>query len=557
MPLYFHNSFIWIKGANLTLKKLLLNGILGIMILVGCGIKPPPVPMRISPTIRVGLLDNIDSIKFTTDRNFKIIGPEGKVITSEKHRSTWRAEVVQSIPGRAIYRLSAFTSSDKGAARRKAKELEKYGLKTEIRPIGRPLMVGNRVVATNRLYRVYLMKGFENRTDAQSYRDRIWDVQHTTVVKQKVKSALGMIRLTHLKSGKSVQSMQSLSIQGSPVTLLDIPVGAGFHWEHHENRAYPELIQFELGLDGKLIVINQIPLETYVQGVIPSEMPQGFPLEALKAQAIAARGKALGGWGVIHQADPYDVCATVHCQVYSGLSRRHPNTDRAARETAGQVMWADGKICDSIFGAVCGGHTEDVDKAWGGNPYAYLVGKFDGPGRIKKYGPLTVESNVRRWIENSPSAYCNSVRRRVPEALDYTKKYFRWEDRKTQVEIQQALQKRSIHVGQVLDLIPKERGVSGRIIRLKIVGTEGEAFVNGELNIRRALSETTLWSSCFIVKTVVGMDGIPDAFLFKGAGWGHGVGMCQTGAAVMALSGKSYREILKHYYDGIEIKRLY
>jgi len=220
-------------------------------------------------------------------------------------------------------------------------------------------------------------------------------------------------------------------------------------------------------------------------------------------------------------------------------------------------MWSDGKICDSIFGAVCGGHTEDVDKAWGGNPYSYLVGKYDGPGRIKKYGPLAVESNVKRWIENSPSAYCNSVRRRVPEALNYTKKYFRWEERKIQAEIHQALLKRSINVGEVLDLVPEERGVSGRIIRLKIVGTEGDAYVNGELNIRRALSETTLWSSCFIVKTVAGEDSVPDTFILKGAGWGHGVGMCQTGAAVMAHSGKSYKAILRHYYEGIEIKRLY
>ncbi|NQT26625.1 SpoIID/LytB domain-containing protein [candidate division KSB1 bacterium] len=513
--------------------------------------------MRTSPDIRVGLLDNIDWIEFTADRDFTITGPDGRSITYGKKESKWRAKVVQSIPGRVIYRLSAHTFSDKGLARRKAKEMELAGFKTEIRPVGRPLMVGNRVVTPNRLYRIYLQASFENRSEAETYRDHIWDAQHTTIARQKVKNALGMIQLTNLETGQSVQSMQLLSIQNASVTLMDIPVGEGFHWEHLENREYPEIVQFELGLDGKLVVINRIPLEIYVQGVVPSEMPEGFPVEALKAQAIAARGKALGGWGIIHQADPYDVCATVHCQVYSGLSRRNPKTDHAVKETAGQVMWSDGKICDSIFGAVCGGHTEDVDKAWGGSPYSYLVGAYDGPDALKKYGPLSVEDNAIKWIENSPPAYCNSVRRNVPKALEYTKKYFRWDVELAQNEVQQALLKRSIDVGQVLSLISEERGVSGRIIRLRISGTEGEHYINGELNIRRALSETTLWSSCFTVRTVTGLDTIPDTFILRGAGWGHGVGMCQTGAAIMALSRKSYRHILKHYYEGIEIKRLY
>lgn len=351
--------------------------------------------------------------------------------------------------------------------------------------------------------------------------------------------------------------MHSLAILNASVTLLDIPVGKGFHWEHRENQEYPEIVQFELGLDGKLVVVNCVPIETYVQGVVPSEMPEGFPLEALKAQAIAARGKALGGWGVIHQADPYDVCATVHCQVYSGLSKRNPKTDLAVKATAGLVMWSDGKICDSIFGAVCGGHTEDVDKAWGGSPYSYLVGDYDGPETLKQYGPLTVEDNVRKWIENSPPAYCNSAGINVPEALEYTKKYWRWEVELTQDRVRQALRKQSIDVGPVLNMIPEERGVSGRIIRLRIVGAGGETRINGELNIRRALSETTLWSSCFIVRSISDQEPIPEAFILKGAGWGHGVGMCQTGAAIMALNKKSYRDILRHYYEGIEIKRLY
>ncbi|MBN1664341.1 MAG: SpoIID/LytB domain-containing protein, partial [Deltaproteobacteria bacterium] len=288
-----------------------------------------------------------------------------------------------------------------------------------------------------------------------------------------------------------------------------------------------------------------------VEGVIPSEMPSGFPLEALKAQAVAARGKVLGAWGVIHQTDPYDVCARVHCQVYSGLSKCDPRTTRAARETAGIVMYSDGKMVDAIFCGVCGGHTEDVDLAWGGKAYDYLKGTFDGPNSMKKYGPLHIEENARRWIDDNPEVFCNANQHTVPAALDYTKKYFRWEVRLTPDEIRNALSKRKIEIGDVLDLIPLERGVSGRIIRLKVVGSEGERIIRGELNIRQALSTTTLWSSCFYVRQE------DCQFILKGAGWGHGVGMCQTGAAIMALGGKKFHEILKHYYRSVELKRLY
>lgn len=541
----------------MTARKSILVFCAILLMLSGCAVRPPEFPVRESPLIRVGLLDGAETVDFTASEDFTITDPEGRRLYSGRRGDRWRAEVVQSIPGQAVYRLVACTVQDKGAARGKARDVERAGFRTEIRPVGRSLMAGERVVAANRLYRVYLKEAFETREQAEWFRDRIWDVQHTTVVRLKVKSALGMIRLTHVETGRSIQSMEALGVRGAPVTLLNVPVGRGFHWEHLEDRSYPEAIRFELGLDGQLTVINVIPLETYVQGVVPSEMPEGFPMEALKAQAVAARGKALGGWGVTHQADPYDVCATVHCQVYSGLSRRNSKTDDAATATAGLVMWSDGRICDSIFGAVCGGHTEDVDKAWGGGACSYLVGNFDGPDRLKRYGPLSVEQNAKQWIETSPPAYCNSVLRNVPEAMEYTKKYFRWSVELTQDALRKALSERSIDVGEVLDLIPEERGVSGRIIRLGIVGAEGRTHINGELNIRRALSETTLWSSCFTVSRIMNPDSIPRAFVLKGAGWGHGVGMCQTGAAVMAMSGRSFRDILTHYYRGIEIKRLY
>ena len=287
-------------------------------------------------------------------------------------------------------------------------------------------------------------------------------------------------------------------------------------------------------------------------------MPDGFPLEALKAQAVAARSEVLAKLGRAHSGDPFDVCADVHCQVYSGLSKRAKSTDQAVRETAGLVLWHDDRIASAFYSAVCGGHTEDAGNVWGGRTAPYLHGRLDGPDRADRFGPLTDESNVRRWIDASPQVFCNTMSEQIPKVLDYTKKYVRWEVQTTQGELRQTiLDKTGRDVGDIVELCALERGVSGRIIRLEIKGTEGSLTIGPELAIRKALSASTLWSACFYVKKEELSGGIPGAFVIRGAGWGHGVGMCQTGAAMMALERNTFDAILKHYYRGVAIRRLY
>jgi len=248
----------------------------------------------------------------------------------------------------------------------------------------------------------------------------------------------------------------------------------------------------------------------------------------------------------------------VHCQVYSGMSRLAPAASRAVRRTAGLVLWGEGRILDAVYGASCGGHTDDVEKVWQTGPKAHLQGVRDGSKSLAAYEPLDDESNVRRWILDDPPADCNTTRGHLPRSLEYTAKYFRWENRISQEVLRAQVEKtlgRSI--GIVRELIPVRRGESGRIVKLKIAGSEGEAVVEGELSVRRALSPTALWSSCFIVEMEKDSAGAPAFFTFRGAGWGHGIGMCQTGAAVLALKGKGFKRILKQYYRGVEIRKVY
>ncbi len=527
--------------------------------LVGCAVKQvsKPIPKR-EPLIRVGLLWDTNAIEFSMLNTSQITSYDGTFIARGVKGGRWRAEVKQSEPAQYIYRLQTPPMETGDRARTRAREIEKMGFDAGIKETGKALRVGGRTVNDNRSYRVFLQKIFRNEDDAADYRDSIRNRLQMSIVNEKARNARGIITLKNLGNGQAFESSKPILIRGSSVTLYDVPVGVGFHWESREIRSYPETIVFQLDNNGRLAVVNILSIEAYLQGVIPSEMPSGFPSEALKAQAVAARSEVLSKLGHSHLDDPFDVCADVHCQVYSGLTKRSSSTDDAVRRTRGWVLSLRGKIIHTVYSAVCGGHGEDADKAWGGKAQPYLQGVFDGSIRLRRYGPLTNERKFKTWIDDRPAAYCNTTRDNLPAALNYTKKYFRWEERYTQWELRRLIQeKMDRNVGDILDLVPMERGVSGRIVRLKIRGSRGEFTIDRELNIRRALSANTLWSSCFYIIRQGWKQGIPGEFVLKGAGFGHGVGMCQTGAAMMALAGKRFHQILKHYFQDVKIRRLY
>jgi len=519
--------------------------------------RPPVSKPSLSPVIRAGLMKNISSVEFSADRRFVISNSGNTQALRASAGSRWRVEMVGSTPGKSAFRLMLEALNDRSVARRKAGEYERAGYAVEIKAEGTAPHLRIAGLKNNREYRIYIKQWFETWDDAREYQKAVWSHRDTHIIRAKIAEAKGRMHLTQCSTGKTYAITPPIIVKGADITLYDIPVGVGFHWEHNENRTYPEKIEFTLDLEGRLAVVNEVPLETYLKGVVPSEMAEGFPMEALKAQAVAARCKALANWGIVHASDPYDVCADVHCQVYSGLSKRSGKTDYAVDKTAGIFIMKGNQICDAVFGAMCGGHTEDVENAWGGEMVDYLRGRVDGSPWLKRYGSLQKEDNVRRWIDESPDAFCNTQQGEVPNGLQYTVKYYRWETSINQIELQQSIEKRlDLNLGEIMDLLPMLRGVSGRIIRLKIIGTRGETIIDGELNIRKALSETTLWSSCFYIEKS-GWGHVPDTFILKGAGFGHGVGMCQTGAAVMALKGRKFNHILKHYYKGVRVIKLY
>ncbi len=378
-----------------------------------------------------------------------------------------------------------------------------------------------------------------------------------------------------------------VDIADSHFTLIDVTIGVNFHWERKENQSFRGSLRLIVEGD-KLTAVNILPIEEYLLSVISSEMSATASLELLKAHAVISRSWLLAQidknkqltetataycpctrtdgelvrWFDREDHVNFDVCADDHCQRYQGITRESTETVRQAIEaTWGEVLMDGDKLCDARFSKSCGGVFEEFENCWEPVHHNYLQARRDGanPG---DFPDLTVEGNAREWILNAPDAFCNTHDARILSQVlnsydQETTDFYRWKVEYSQEELARLVSERSGEdYGEIIDLIPVARGTSGRIYRLKIVGTHKTQIIGKELEIRRTLSPSHLYSSAFVVEKV-GNGEIPDRFIIRGAGWGHGVGLCQIGAAVMGEKGYNYNQILQHYFVGAKVTKLY
>jgi SpoIID/LytB domain protein len=343
------------------------------------------------------------------------------------------------------------------------------------------------------------------------------------------------------------------------VILHGIPVGRDFHWEHRERLSFRGTIEFLVGNDGRLLAVNELPMEEYLVSVNSSEMDARSPVEFLKAQTVAARATILSTAGKHHRLEPFDLCNGDHCQCYYGVVREGQASRRAVEETANEVIISAGRVCDARYSKVCGGIMEANEHVWPGEPVSYMRSGIDAPSAEAAAGlyPIDSEEKARRWIEARPEVYCNPDVDDLPDYMAYALKYFRWRVTLERQELEKIIEQKSgRRVGTLEELRPLARGHSGRISRLAVVGGEGMLILEKELEIRRVLSPSHLYSSCFVVEYQRDSSGQVTAVILTGAGWGHGAGLCQVGAAMMAVRGRTYDQILAHYYHGTELKKI-
>lgn len=371
--------------------------------------------------------------------------------------------------------------------------------------------------------------------------------------------------------------------------LRDVIIGVRFHWERREKQRFNYFLKI-IKNGNQLTAINYLPVEAYLTSVISSEMSAKCSINLLRSQAVVARSWLLAQlqnkekeknknaslkpvkteneiitWYDREAHTLFDVCADDHCQRFQGVTKVTTDTaTKAIKDTRGIVLISDGEICDTRYSKSCGGMSESYENVWEPVKYKYLQPVID-----YKFEPenldldLTKEENAVKWIKSNPPAFCNTTDPKILNQilLDYdqeTKDFYRWKVEYSQNELSNLIkEKLGIDFGNIIDLVPVERGYSARLIKLKIVGNKKSLVIGKELEIRRVLSPSHLYSSAFYVEKENIENGIPQKFILHGAGWGHGVGLCQIGAAVMAEQGYQFDEILIHYFPNAKIKRIY
>ena len=399
-----------------------------------------------------------------------------------------------------------------------------------------------------------------------------------------VRADKGLVFLIDSSGMERVRQKEILlsAAEGASFTVSDVKIGIDFHWQRSQEQSFRGNLLLSACSDSSFNLINEISLEDYLESVISSEMSAQAPLEFLKAQAITARSwlvamlakkktvrsnpaskneNEIVVWQDVNDHMGFDVCADDHCQRYQGITRIFSeNVHTAIKDTRGLFLVYAGEICDARYYKSCGGQTEIFSTAWEDKFPCYLKSIADDVGL---HPAIESEAQAKTWLTGRPQAYCNTqdlelLGRILPAFDQETPDFYRWQVIYKRQDLEEIIRKKSsIDFGTLQNIIPLERGPSGRIYKLKIEGSRKTAIVGKELEIRRWLSESYLLSSAFIVSKTITVDGSVESFTLTGGGWGHGVGLCQIGAAVMASKGFKAQDILTHYFTGANIEKLY
>jgi len=386
-------------------------------------------------------------------------------------------------------------------------------------------------------------------------------------------------------SGKAIIRQKEIllaAVGKASFSVSNVKIGIDFHWQREQEQTFRGDLFLRAVSGSSFNLINEILLENYLESVISSEMSATAPPEFLKAQAVVARSWLMAmldkkqeprqgsiiktedeitAWQDVNDHNGFDVCADDHCQRYQGITRIiSGNVHEAIKSTRGTFLLHEGKVCDARYYKSCGGQTEIFSTAWEDKNPAYLKSIRDSS---EQHPPVCSEIEAEKWLHNRPESFCNTtdkelLKKILPAFDQETPDFYRWRIVYKRQELEDIIKRKSgIDFGELKDLIPLERGPSGRIYRLKIEGSRKTMIVGKELEIRRWLSPSHLLSSAFVVTKTKAADGSVDTFILDGGGWGHGVGMCQIGAAVMAGRGFKAEEILAHYFTGAQLKKLY
>jgi SpoIID/LytB domain protein len=510
-----------------------------------------------APVIPVRLMEGNAAVSFTSKGRLRfkvsslVEGQPVEKLVEGPAGTAWQVKLVKGTPAQLVARIqiAEVAFNDKVGLAAAQQEWAERGLATRSQVLGALYGIAGKVIDTRRYVLVVDQPPAPPASLAERQAEILTRYQVRTSLLEEVKTAQRATLELLDGDGNVIATAQDKlvaeSIDATPIDVKRVEFGVGYDFHNFEDRSFRGAIQFSADRSGRIAVINQIGMEDLLKGLVPSEIFAKAHLEALKAQAVTARAEVLAKVGLKHVADAYFLCTEQHCAVYRGVSGEAASTSAAVDATRGEMLFdGEGRLVDAVYSAVCGGHTEHNEIVWGGVPNASLRGRPDLlPGKPETPSP---SKDLKGFLATEGGYAC-----RLSSFAAPTK--FRWEKRFTAKEVDDKLA--PFAVGRVMAMTVSERGVSGRAKLLQVSGEEGATTIRGELVIRRLFSN--LNSAMFEVKAERDPKGRPTGWSFTGGGWGHGVGMCQTGAIGRAEAGQTYQQILDHYFNGATVSRVY
>jgi stage II sporulation protein D len=506
-----------------------------------------------NPSVRIGMIQSAQEIRFSCEVPFHFVALDGTMTGTGRANEWYTVSKSDNVPADIRWGVRLAIAEEERDALAIVEKLKTRGLAASLWHPGLSLALQNTIMDNHEYWIV--IGPFADQNQAREFARIYEPVGEAVVVKEIVRPSHGVCHCGDLTFTDGVRIVPQ-NDQGC-ILLADVTVGIEFHWQHQRTQRLPGILEVRFNTQGQLLAINELDIEEYLISVNSSEMTAENPMELLKAQTIAARSTILATMGKHHYDEPFHLCADDHCQCYHGKGNVTSASVQATRETEGENLMYNQRVCDARYAKICGGVMEDYPYVWDHRTVPYLVAGVDGQAHLST--ALRDEEQARHYIDSEPDVYCNTKLYDIPTKLPYnTRELFRWKVSYDREQVEALIKKKlGDDFGELVDLLPGERGNSGRLIWMDVVGSKKTIRVGKELAIRRILSESHLYSACFYIERERNTAGQVAKFHLVGAGWGHGVGLCQVGATVMAQLGFDYRQILQHYYKNSKLQKIY
>ena len=517
------------------------------------------------PIVRVGIIDNENVVDFKVDCKFLILDKNNSVIMDNiESRLKWRVKVEKDEKAKFKYGILLNEFKKKEEAEKLAERFDKSEFDVKVNKSGIRYKFKYDVIMDNTRYGV-IAGYWDDEKEARKYAGLLRDDYDGIIVKEKVSEPSGELEIFDLEYDNSVEkeNLVRVALQSKlrKMTIFNVKVGKNLLYNKKIDRKLKGKVEFTINNEGKISVVNILSIDEYLKEILKDEFIYDASLEFLKAYTIAARGNYLCQLGLQTEGNYYDFYSEPN---YENLFYTDKKTtdliERAVNETKGYVITYKNNICRSVYTPICGGCIKNWKDFCESGEKDFLPAFFDT--KSKKVDGFSLnfrdEKRIEKWINTKPNVYCNLKGEGFGRSLFFAEKYFRWKISYSRRELEEIIKEKSGEdVGTLYDIIPLVREASGRIKEVEILGSKKNIVLRNNKNIINILSDNELYSTCFIVNTEVGDDGIPIEFTFYGAGYGDGVGMCLVGAMVMAEKKYDYKSIIKHYYNNVSIKKIY